>query len=245
MPTILEGGCRVTTLREGTPRVAGSLRIWPLIGHTTGAADISLRLLELGAGATPEVEIPACDDVWYVLEGEGTLLLNGRSHEIARATGVYFAPRSRFSLHNHGPGALVILSSRCPDPEGGAATAAPGSPQASGGIVRLTDREALPTGDRWYRVLVDDTVGSRQVTQFVGSIPPGRAPDHYHHYEEVLCILEGTGTMWAGRSQAPIGPGSCIYLPKGQMHCVENTGRGPLRLLGVFYPAGSPAVRYE
>ena len=29
------------------------------------------------------------------------------------------------------------------------------------------------------------------------------------------------------------------------MHCVENTGTGELRLLGVFYPAGSPAVRYE
>jgi hypothetical protein len=26
---------------------------------------------------------------------------------------------------------------------------------------------------------------------------------------------------------------------------VENTGTGELRLLGVFYPAGSPAVRYE
>jgi hypothetical protein len=26
---------------------------------------------------------------------------------------------------------------------------------------------------------------------------------------------------------------------------VENTGEGELRLLGVFYPAGSPAVRYE
>ena len=26
---------------------------------------------------------------------------------------------------------------------------------------------------------------------------------------------------------------------------VENTGGGELRLLGVFYPSGSPAVRYE
>jgi len=28
------------------------------------------------------------------------------------------------------------------------------------------------------------------------------------------------------------------------MHCVENTGDSELRLLGVFYPSGSPAVRY-
>jgi hypothetical protein len=29
------------------------------------------------------------------------------------------------------------------------------------------------------------------------------------------------------------------------VHCVENTSGGELRLLGVFHPAGSPAVRYE
>jgi oxalate decarboxylase/phosphoglucose isomerase-like protein (cupin superfamily) len=51
--------------------------------------------------------------------------------------------------------------------------------------------------------------------------------------------------MWAGKTHTPIEPGSCVYLPKKQMHCVENTGAGELRLLGVFYPAGSPAVRYE
>jgi hypothetical protein len=27
--------------------------------------------------------------------------------------------------------------------------------------------------------------------------------------------------------------------------CVENTGVDELRLLGVFYPAGSPSVRYD
>jgi len=112
-------------------------------------------------------------------------------------------------------------------------------------IVKLADRRALPTADRWYRVLVDDEIGSEQVTQFVGSIPPGRAPDHFHEYEEVLFILRGEGRMWAGETNTLIGPGSCIYLPRGQVHCVENTGSGELRLLGVFYPAGSPAVRYE
>ena len=110
-------------------------------------------------------------------------------------------------------------------------------------IVHLTDRPAEHTDDRWFRVLVDRSVGCEAVTQFVGWIPPGRAPDHFHDYEEVLCILEGTGRMWAGGSHAPIGPGSCVYLPRGQLHCVENQGPGALRLLGVFYPAGSPAAR--
>src|SRR5207237_8481117 len=101
-------------------------------------------------------------------------------------------------------------------------------------IVRPPDPAPKPTAHRWYHVLVDDEVGRTHVTQFVGSIPPGRAPDHFHNYEEVLFILKGKGRMWAGDTNTPIGPGSCIYLPKGQVHCVENTGTGELRLLGIF-----------
>ncbi len=112
-------------------------------------------------------------------------------------------------------------------------------------LVRLADRPAQPTADRWYRVMVDDEIGSTKATQFVGSIPPGRAPDHFHQYEEVLFILKGEGRMWAGETNTPIKAGSCIYLPKEQVHCVENTGKDELRLLGVFYPAGSPSVRYD
>ncbi|MGZ7039862.1 MAG: cupin domain-containing protein [Thermoanaerobaculia bacterium] len=107
-------------------------------------------------------------------------------------------------------------------------------------IVRLDDQPMQKTGDRWYRELIQ-----AEVTQFVGSIPPGRAPDHFHLYEEVICILEGQGVMWAGTTSTPVSRGSCIFLPVRQRHCLENTGSGDLRLLGVFYPAGSPAVRYQ
>jgi len=112
----------------------------------------------------------------------------------------------------------------------------PGQPRAA----VLHDQPVQKTGDRWYRELIQS-----EITQFVGSIPPGRAPDHFHLYEEMLCILQGSGFLWMGESKTPIARGSCIYLPKKQVHCVENTTSGELRLLGVFYPAGSPSVRYE
>ena len=107
------------------------------------------------------------------------------------------------------------------------------------------ERESRPSGDRWYRVLIDDTTGSRQVTQFVGAIPPGRAPDHFHEYEEVLCILAGSGSAVGGRRvRARRRRTLRRSFRRGQVHCTENTGPGELRLLGVFYPAGSPAVSY-
>lgn len=250
MPTLLEGGCIVASLREGEPTKNGSLRIWSHFGKGRGAHAISLRILEVSAGASPDLCNPGCDDVLYVLEGEGIVSLDGHVERVSADTGFYLRPGVRMSLDNWGRAPLVLASSRCPDPGAdgvvaAAASAPAGAPAHPRPFVRLEDQRRETTGDRWYRVLVDDKVGSAQVTQFVGAIPPGRAPDHHHEYEEVLCILAGRGRLWAGEASTPIEAGSCVYLPRGQPHCVENTGDGELRLLGVFYPAGSPAARYE
>ena len=160
-----------------------------------------------------------------------TIFIDGWPFEITSQTGIYLRPGQTLTVENPRPEPLVLISSQCPDPiesssEFVASLTSPLSqaPPLSA-MVRLADRPALPTADRWYRVLVDDEVGSTQVTQFVGSIPPGRAPDHFHNYEEVLFILRGAGRMWAGETNTPIAAGSCVYLPKGQVHCVENTGK--------------------
>jgi mannose-6-phosphate isomerase-like protein (cupin superfamily) len=246
MAVVLEGGCRVSTMHEGVPQLNGSLTVWDQIGKGTGAKAISLRLLEFGPGESPPLLNSESDEVIYVLEdldgGEGCqciVLIDDVPYDVGPRTGIYLRPGQTLRVRNIGTNIVRFVSSRCP------VTEPPSSHSDLPPIVRLSDRRALPTADRWYRVLVDDEIGSKQVTQFVGSIPPGRAPDHFHEDEEVLFILRGEGRMWAGGTNTSISGGSCIYLPKGQVHCVENTGSGELRLLGVFYPAGSPAVRYE
>jgi mannose-6-phosphate isomerase-like protein (cupin superfamily) len=182
--------------------------------------------------------------------GATEIIIDGYPWTIGQHTGIYVHPHQTFAINNAGARPITVISSQCPDPDRGPQSTtdarAPVSPGTNiAPIVRLADQKAQPTADRWYRVLIDERVGSTQVTQFVGSIPPGRAPDHFHNYEEVLFILKGEGRMWASETNTSIGTGSCIYLPKGQVHCVENTGEGELRLLGVFYPAGSPSVRYD
>lgn len=266
MATKLEGGCCVSEMREGNPVGDGTLSIWNQIGRATGAQAISLRIMEFAPGLSPGIRGNS-DEILYVLGWEqghpvhlrehsqrtlAQAFIDGQSYDIAPDTGIYLRPGETFAVNNHGPDSIVIVSCRCPEPESTPELVAPLTTASTDStqperppLVRLADRPAQPTADRWYRVLVDDEVGSVQATQFVGSIPPGRAPDHFHHYEEVLFILKGGGRMWAGETSTPIGPGSCVYLPKGQVHCVENTGPDELRLLGVFYPAGSPSVRYE
>ena len=245
MAVVLEGGCRVSTMHEGEPRVDGSLKIWNQIGKASGAKAISLRLLEFGRGTSPVLRNQACDEVFYVLEGNCTVVIDGDSYELGPETGVYLRPGQTLRVENSRNEVVRFVSSQCPEETNDAQALHQPTKSDLPPIVKLSDRRALPTADRWYRVLVDDEIGSEQVTQFVGSIPPGRAPDHFHEYEEVLFILRGEGRMWAGETNTSIGPGSCIFLPRRQVHCVENTGSGELRLLGVFYPAGSPAVRYE
>jgi len=253
MALVLEGACRVTGLRDGEPTINGTLSVWPQIGRANGASAISLRTMEFAPGLSPGFRNQECDEIIYVLQGAATILIDGWPYPVQPETGVYLRPGAILTVDNPNPEPFVLISSQCPEPLATPETLPPftslqaleTSPPGRPPIVRLTDREAVPTADRWYRVLVDDEVGSTQVTQFVGSIPSGRAPDHFHNYEEVLVILRGEGRMWAGKTHTPIASGSCIYLPKGQVHCVENTGDDELRLLGVFYPAGSPSVRYE
>jgi mannose-6-phosphate isomerase-like protein (cupin superfamily) len=293
MAVTLEGGCRVSDMREGGPVAQGAVRIWNQIGKSTGAHAISLRVMEFAPGLSPRIRNGNCDELLYVLDKfenidhhgaesagydsqgqarsatplvhernkdshpEGVrldgreiqLIIDGKPFNISADTGVYIRPNQTFAIDNAGPHSVIIVSVRCPDPDRVQEFVDPTDtfdcPDSQKSFVRLWDRAPESTADRWYRVLVDKELGSEQVTQFVGSIPPGRAPDHFHTYEEVLFILKGEGRMWAGETNTEIGVGSCIYLPKGQVHCVENTGTGELRLLGVFYPAGSPSVRYE
>lgn len=206
----------------------GTLTIRNQIGPENGAKAISLRILEFDPGVSPVLRNEELDEVLFSLNG-CRLVIDELTHELEPQTGVFIRAQQSFRVENVGTEPVSFVSVQCPSTQ-----AAPPA------VVKLADQRAVPTGDRWYRVLIDS-----EVTQFVGSIPPGRAPDHFHEYEEVLFILTGEGRLHKGSSSERIESGSCVYLPRRQVHCVENTGTDELRLLGVFYPAGSPAVRYE
>lgn len=252
MSVTLEGGSVVAELHEGVVAEAGSLRVWSVLGRRAGANAISLRTIEASPGLSPGLRNAECDEVLYVVSGQGTLVLDGAAHPIGPEMGIFVRPGVTFAISNATDAPMVLVSSRCPDPQGALETfdalPAPSRdrrpPHAP--IARLVDEPRHFTAeDRWYVELVGAKIGSAKVTQFVGSIPPGRAPMHSHAHEEVLCILSGEGRMWSGDTSTPVRQGSCIFLPREQLHCVENTGPGELRLLGVFFPARSGAERYE
>jgi mannose-6-phosphate isomerase-like protein (cupin superfamily) len=155
-------------------------------------------------------------------------------------TGVWLPPGTSYSLAAAGPGPLrldsVLLPASAPDsaePDGAAGPL----------LADLAGQPAEITGDRRFRVLFAPGQGCAAATQFVGEIPPGRAPFHSHTYDEVVLILAGEGVLHVGDEDRPLAPGSCLHLAPGTPHCLENTGQITLRVLGVFHPGGSPAAK--
>src|SRR3954465_1783948 len=108
MLAILDGGCRVTGLKDGGPELEGALRIWRHFGTASGARAISLRVLELPAGERATLRNEAADEVLYVLSGSGS-----GSFTLQPDIGVYLPPAT--SLDIAASEDLTLVSSRCPD----------------------------------------------------------------------------------------------------------------------------------
>jgi quercetin dioxygenase-like cupin family protein len=110
--------------------------------------------------------------------------------------------------------------------------------------IRSTPPRPKATAGREFALLAQPANGCESVTQFVGYIPAGRAPDHFHRYDEVVYILEGEGGFHVDGETEQLQPGTAVHLPARLIHCLENYGPGEMRVLGVFRPAGSPAEAY-
>jgi mannose-6-phosphate isomerase-like protein (cupin superfamily) len=209
------------------------------LDRSSGSERLEQRLIRCAPGRSRPPTREGAQQVLFVVSGHGTLVVGGGTHELEPDMGAYVAAGERFELDNPGPEELVVLSVSAPQEK-----SEPGSARRT---VRYADQPTLPaSGDREFSYLVDHEVGSRDVTQFLGVIAPGRAPDHSHVYDEVIYVIEGEGKMHLDGTVTPIGGGSCIYLPPLVEHCLENSGDRPMRVLGVFHPAGDPASRaYE
>jgi mannose-6-phosphate isomerase-like protein (cupin superfamily) len=204
---------------------------------STGSDALEQRLLRFAPGRSAARGPGEREEALFVLEGSATLVLDGGEHALVPESAVRVSPQQRYEVDNPGPGDLALVSVLVP-----AAGAAPGEAPA---VVRLADqddREA--TSDRAFRILLDPERGLSGGTQFVGVIPTKRAPEHYHHYDEVIYVLEGEGVLHVGGDHTPIGPSSCIHLRPRLRHCLENTGSDDMRVVALFRPAGDPSEAY-
>jgi mannose-6-phosphate isomerase-like protein (cupin superfamily) len=224
---------------EVEPFVSPSgLTVRVTLGPRTDFDALQQAVLECGPGQRALIEVPGdAEETLFVLEGEGRLHIRGEAHDLRPDIGVYLPPGSTPELENTGDGPLRLVAVRVPDPS-------PGPPMPAT-LSRLDDQEIeQATTEREFRIVADPRSGLRSATHFVGYIPPERAPDHFHAYDEVIYVLEGEGRMDAGAFSQPVTAGSCIQLPAQTVHCLSNSGTAPMRIVAVFRPAGSPAAAF-
>ena len=214
-------------------------RVRTVLDTGAGRDGLVRRLVEVPAGSRFEGAAGPGGELWFVIAGAGWLSPGtaGQAVQVRRDTGLWLPPGAGYRVSADRPGPLRLDSVSLPAGAGAAGDAT--GPRLS----ELADRPVEVTGDRRFRVLFGPGNGCSTATQFVGEIPPGRAPEHSHPYDEVVLVLEGEGVLHAGTGDRPLAPGSCVHLPPGEPHCLENTGRGTLRVLGVFHPGGSPASK--
>ena len=204
-----------------------------MLNDEHGCRGLHQRRLSLAGGAVLTGTAQGRGEAWYVIRGSGVLEA-GESVRLGAGTAVWLESGAGYRV-KAGEGLEVLgVTVRAEAGEG------PGVH-----LVRLEDCAVERTGDREFRVLLS---AGLSITQFAGLIPPGRAPEHQHTYDEVVHVLAGRGVVHLGSgqmemTQTEIGPGTSIYLPPHQPHCLENTGAEVLQVLGVFYPAGSPAAK--
>jgi mannose-6-phosphate isomerase-like protein (cupin superfamily) len=210
-----------------------------LLDATVGCTAFTMRTLRAVRGRSFERGTGEAQELLFVVEGHGELICDDRQLALERHSGVLLAPGSRYEIDNASTIDLLLVSVSLHDPLGGAP--APTGPSVS----RLADHAAQSaTGDRSFRIVFDPSGGCASATAFVGEIPVGAAPRHYHLYEEVIYVLEGEGVMHMNDRATPVRAGSVIHLPAQRLHTLENSDPSVMAVLGVFRPAGSPAAAF-
>ncbi len=225
---------------------AAGVGIRTLFDAGSGGEGLVRHLIDLPAGSQLDRQAGTGGELWFVISGSGRLAAGGGADmPLEPDRGLWMPPGARASVHADDADGLRLDLVVLP---GDAADAASETGLRAGLSADVLIRDVAEcavetTGDRQFRIVFGPGVSCSVATQFVGEIPPGRAPEHRHPYDETVLILAGEGVVHIDGGVHPLSPGTCTHLPPGLPHCLENTGATPLRVLGVFHPADSPAAK--
>jgi quercetin dioxygenase-like cupin family protein len=227
---------RATVASHYATRVpSAALQVGPIEGSA-----LALEALSLDPGSERAFDDAVRDSLLYVSSGSGALALDGTEHPLeARSAALVLAGERATLAAGEGDLSLVVATV--------GVEADRHAPMGRREItVSLDDGSAeQATGARAFQILFGPHNGSTRATLFAGFIPPGKAPWHFHLYDEIVWVPEGPGRLHIGDDNEELGPGAAFRLRPRQVHIVENTSTDDeLTILGVFTPAGSPSAAY-
>jgi quercetin dioxygenase-like cupin family protein len=217
---------------------ADAMTVGELVPRVEGSA-LSLSLVELDA-APWTVGEPERDSLLFVVSGAGSLSPGDEPLALAAGSAALVLAGEQATVTADG-GPLSLLHATVGDE---ADRHAPLGPRETVVAVDAAASEHA-TGARSYRVLFGPANGSTRATLFAGYLPPGRAPWHFHLYDEIVWVREGPGRLHLAEGVDELGTGSAFRLRPRQVHIVESASRDrELSVVGIFTPAGSPSAAY-
>jgi quercetin dioxygenase-like cupin family protein len=201
-------------------------------------SELTLALLRIDAGEERAVGDAAADTLLHVVEGTGDLSLGQDRLPLEAGSAALVLAGEEASVE-----ASTELSVLRVAVGAGADRHAPLGRREV--VTRLeVARSEAATGARSFQILFGPHNGSMRATLFAGYIPPGKAPWHYHQYDEIVYVPDGPGRLHLEDDARELAPGAAFRLRPRQVHIVENVGGEEMTILGVFTPAGSPSAAY-
>ncbi len=199
-------------------------------------SELALETLQLGAGESRAVGDAGHDVLLFAFAGGGDL--DGRALAAGSAALLLEGEEAELAAGEDGISLVRITLGADTDLH------APMGPRDH--IVPIDAVEpGKATGSRSFQILFGPHNGSRRATMFVGYVPPGKAPWHYHLYDEIVWIWRGPGRYYLGDEVEALEDGSAFRITPREVHIVENTHpERELAVLGIFTPAGSPSAAY-
>jgi quercetin dioxygenase-like cupin family protein len=200
---------------------------------------LALEQVRLDRGGEWFVEDEERDSLLYVASGSGVLALDGARHALETRSAALVLAGERATL-SAGEELAIVVASVGEETDRHAPL---GRRETKVSLGAQGDEKA--TGARSFQLLFGPHNGSTRATLFAGFIPPGKAPWHFHLYDEIVWVPHGSGRLHIGDETEELGPGSAFRLRPRQVHIVENASAdGELTVIGVFTPAGSPSAAY-
>jgi len=199
---------------------------------------LALRRLALEPGATAAIGEPEHDSLLYVGRGAGALSIADDSAPVrARSAGLVLAGEEAVLSVTDELEAVVAIVAPSTDLH---------APMGHRDLVTsLDDGDAqAATGSRSFQILFGPHNGSTRATFFAGFIPPGKAPWHYHLYDEIVWVPDGPGRLHLEGGSDELAAGAAFRLRPRQVHIVENESDSEMTIIGIFTPAGSPSAAY-
>ena len=199
-------------------------------------SQLALADVSLSAGEVASVGDSACDELLFLFAGGGSL----DGVPVAAGSAALVACGETVTLTAGGQGLSAVRAS-----VGGECDlhAPMGARERVVSVDEVEPGKA--TGSRSFQVLFGPHNGSTRATMFVGYVPPGRAPWHYHLYEEIVWIWKGSGRYHLASGVEELADGAAFWIAPREVHIVENLSADrELAVLGIFTPAGSPSAAY-